>query len=78
MEKKVILEEIAMYRDQPDALIIDELIQEAYAGHPLGQSVLGTEESVGGISREGMVSYFSERYAPNNLTFVITGSFDKE
>jgi predicted Zn-dependent peptidase len=78
MEKKVILEEIAMYRDQPDALIIDELIQEAYAGHPLGQSVLGTEETVGGISRDGMVSYFGERYAPNNLTFVITGNFDKE
>lgn len=78
MEKKVILEEIAMYKDQPDALIIDELIQEAYTGHPLGQSVLGTEASVGGISRDAMAAYFAERYAPNNLTFVITGNFDQE
>jgi predicted Zn-dependent peptidase len=78
MEKKVILEEIAMYRDQPDALIVDELIQEAFAGHPLGQSVLGTSETVGAISRDQMADYMKRRYAPNNLTFVVTGQFDRE
>lgn len=78
MEKKVILEEIAMYRDRPDALIIDELIQDAYAGHPLGQSILGTPETVGGTSRDQMAEYMARRYAPNNLTFVITGQFDRD
>ena len=78
MEKKVILEEIAMYRDRPDALIIDELIQDAFAGHPLGQSVLGTEETVGGITREQMADYFGRRYAPDNMTFIITGRFDRD
>ncbi len=77
MEKKVILEEIAMYRDQPDALIIDDLIQAAYGTHPLGQSVLGTEETVGDITRDQMANYFQKRYGPNNLTFIITGAFDK-
>ncbi len=78
MEKKVILEEIAMYRDRPDALIIDELIQEAFAGHPLGQSVLGTEHTVGSISREQMSGYFGDRYAPDNMSFVVTGRFDRD
>ena len=78
MEKKVILEEIAMYRDRPDALIIDELIQEAFAGHPLGQSVLGTEDTVGSISQGQMADYFRKRYAPDNMTFVITGRFDRD
>lgn len=78
LEKKVILEEIAMYRDRPDALIIDELIQEAFAGHPLGQSVLGTEDSVGSVSREQMADYFDKRYAPDNMTLVITGRFDRD
>ncbi|MFT5365542.1 MAG: putative Zn-dependent peptidase [Candidatus Latescibacterota bacterium] len=78
MEKKVILEEIAMYRDRPDALIIDDLIQEAFGSHPLGQSVLGTEETVGGITRDQMADYFQKRYGPNNLTFIITGSFDQK
>ncbi len=77
-EKKVILEEIAMYRDRPDALIIDELMQDIFTGHPLGQSVLGTEETVGAISREQMLAYFARRYAPNNLTFIVTGRFDKQ
>ncbi|MDA0748649.1 MAG: pitrilysin family protein [bacterium] len=78
MEKKVILEEIAMYRDQPDALIADELIQDAFAGHPLGQSVLGTPETIGALTRDQMADYFRRRYAPNNLTFVITGNFDRD
>ncbi len=78
IEKKVILEEIAMYRDRPDALIIDELIQEAFAGHPLGQSVLGTEDTIGPISRDQMADYFHERYGPDNMTFVITGRFDRD
>lgn len=78
MEKKVILEEIAMYRDRPDALIIDELIQEVFAGHPLGQSVLGTEDSIGSISREQMADYFDRRYAPDNMTLVVTGRFDRD
>ena len=78
MEKKVILEEIAMYHDQPDALIIDDLIQEAFGDHPLGQSVLGTEDTVKSITRDLMAEYHQRRYGPNNLTFVITGAFDRD
>lgn len=78
MEKKVILEEIAMYRDRPDALIIDELFQQAFSGHPLGKSVLGTEETISKITQEQMANYFENQYAPNNLTFIITGSFNRD
>lgn len=78
IEKKVILEEIAMYNDRPDSMIFDELIQSAFDGHPLGQSILGTEETVAGISHDDMAEYFNSRYAPNNLTFIITGNFDRD
>ena len=61
MEKQVILEEIAMYNDQPDSLIMDELLQAAFAGHPLGQSILGTAETVGGTTRDQMADYFEKR-----------------
>ncbi|HCK12410.1 MAG TPA: hypothetical protein DHW45_21230 [Candidatus Latescibacteria bacterium] len=77
-EKKVILEEIAMYNDRPDSIIFDELIQSAFDGHPLGQSILGTYESVSEITRDEMAGYFERRYAPNNLTFIVTGRFDKD
>ena len=77
-EKQVILEEIAMYHDQPDALIVDDLIREAFGDHPLGQSVLGTTDTVRGISRDRMAEYHRRRYGADNLTFVITGAFDRE
>lgn len=77
-EKQVILEEIAMYYDQPDALIVDDLIREAFGDHPLGQGVLGTTDTVRGISRDCMAEYHQRRYGANNLTFVITGAFDRE
>lgn len=77
-EKQVILEEIAMYHDQPDALIVDDLIREAFGDHPLGQSILGTADTVRGISRDCMAQYHRHRYGANNLTFVITGAFDRE
>lgn len=78
VEKKVILEEIAMYKDRPDALIVDELINDVFSGHPLGQSVIGTEETVGNLARDQMADYFTRRYASDNLTFIITGSFNKD
>ncbi len=77
-EKQVILEEIAMYHDQPDALIVDDLIREAFGDHPLGQGVLGTTDTVRDISRDCMAEYHQRRYGANNLTFVITGAFDRE
>ncbi len=77
-EKKVILEEITMYKGRPDFIISDELIQSAFAGHPLGQSILGTEKSIGRMERDEMTAYFDRQYSPDNLTFIVTGRFDRE
>ena len=46
MEKKVILEEIGMYDDQPSFTAYEKCMQTHFAGHPLGQSILGTVESI--------------------------------
>ncbi len=77
-EKKVILEEIAMYHDRPDSLIFDELIRTAFPDHPLGQSVIGTEDTVGALTRDQMADYYARRYAPDNMTFIVTGKFDQD
>ena len=78
MEKGVILEEIAMYNDNPSALIADRLIQAAYGDHPLGTSVLGTAESVTSVSHTDMTAYFRRRYTPNNMVFLATGAIDRD
>ncbi|NUQ01571.1 MAG: insulinase family protein, partial [Armatimonadetes bacterium] len=76
MEKKVILEEIAMYDDKPLWVAHDRCRQLHYGGHPLAQSVLGTAESIGALERDQMHDYFGRRYAPDNLTFVLAGKYD--
>lgn len=77
-EKKVIQEEIALYKDRPQFTVHDEARSSYYAGHPLGQSVLGTVESIEALQRDQMYAYWERRYAPNNLFLTLAGNFDWE
>jgi predicted Zn-dependent peptidase len=75
-EKKVILEEIKMYEDQPP-FGADEKCKAAHFGqHPLGRSVLGTSATVGALSVDAMRDYFRRRYSPGNITLVGSGRVD--
>lgn len=76
VEKKVILEEIEMYKDRPNFMVFDELRPTYFGQHPLGHSVLGTSESIALLSRDAMYEYFSRRYAPNNLVLGVAGNYD--
>ncbi len=76
MEKQVILEEIALYKDKPQFTVIDEARSLYFAGHPLGQSVLGSNESITALQRDQMHAYWEERYSPGNLVLTLTGTFD--
>ena len=75
-EKKVILEEICMYDDQPP-FGADEKCRAAFYGtHPLGNSVLGSVGSVGDLPVEAMLAYFGRRYSPDNIALIATGRVD--
>ncbi len=76
MEKKVILEEIALYQDKPHFMLYEKALSKFFGEHPAGNSVLGTDESVSGISREQLVQYFTRRYSPSNMVLAISGVFD--
>jgi predicted Zn-dependent peptidase len=75
-EKEVIIEEIGMYDDQPMWVAYDLARQVYFANHPLGNSVLGTTESIRALKRDQMKAYFDQRYAPANITAVAAGNFD--
>lgn len=76
VEKKVILEEIAMYQDRPHFQVFELSNAHYWRGHPLGNSVLGTTESITSLTREQMTSYFEERYSPGNLILTVAGNYD--
>lgn len=77
-EKKVVLEEIAMYRDSLESSMFDLATKELFAGSTLSYSVLGTEDTIGPLTRDQMANYYQRRYGPENMIFVATGRFDSD
>jgi predicted Zn-dependent peptidase len=76
MEKKVILEEIEMYLDQPPFGMDDRVKQLHLGAHPLAKSVLGTNGSVSDLTRDQMEEYFASRYSPGNVFVGAAGRVD--
>ncbi len=74
IEKNVIKEEIAMYQDLPMFDVLDSCRNLHFDGHPCGNSVLGTVESIDGLTDQQMRQYFDRRYAPNNMALVVAGN----
>jgi predicted Zn-dependent peptidase len=76
MEKKVIIEEIGMYEDQPMWSAYDHAKRVYFAEHRLGNSILGTPESITTLKRDQMHDYFRRRYVAPNITVAAAGHFD--
>lgn len=74
IEKKVILEEIGMYEDQPAFTVYDKTMSEHFSQHPLGQSILGSTESVSALTAEQMRAYHSKQYQAGNITLAVAGN----
>jgi len=75
-EKKVILEEIAKYDDEPPYRAPERCMQAWFAGHPLSRSILGSTESVSSLTPERMRAYFERRYRPGNIILAAAGKVD--
>lgn len=78
IEKNVIKEEIAMYKDMPNFDVLDRCRHLHFGGHPCGNSILGTVESISELTAPQMRDYFTRRYSPNNMAVAVAGSFDWE
>ncbi|HEX6491475.1 MAG TPA: pitrilysin family protein [Gaiellaceae bacterium] len=77
-EREVVLEEIAMYEDQPQELVHD-LIQEAtFGSHPLGRPVIGTAAVIASIGRRSLTSYHRAMYVPGNVVVSAAGNVKHE
>ena len=75
-EKQVILEEIKMYEDTPGSMAWDRAKRIYFADHPLGNTILGTTESVSALTPGRMREYFDHRYAAPNILLAAAGNFD--
>ncbi len=77
-EREVVLEEIAMYEDDPQDRVFDMLGQAIFGSHPLGRAVIGTAEVVGGVTREQLAAFHAQRYLPNGIVIAAAGSVDHD
>ena len=72
-EKKVILEEIKMYHDDPQKNISDKILENLYEP-PFGLGVIGTEETVSKLKRDFIINYFAQKYSPENFIVTMVGN----
>lgn len=81
-EKNVILEEIAMYDDNPFFVLYEHALEQHYAGegasskHALGHRVLGTKQSIADLTSAQMREYFETRYSADNTVIALAGKVD--
>jgi len=71
-ERKVIFEEIKMYKDNPRLHVFDEIHSCLYGG-TLAMHLAGTKETMNTIDRKKIINKFKEIYTPNNLILCVVG-----
>ncbi len=78
-EKEVVLDEINSYKDSPFELIFDDFEDLVFKGHPLGNNVLGSEESLESIKRNAILDFYKNNYATTEMVVASVGnlSFQK-
>jgi len=77
-EKKVVIEEMKMYRDSPDDYLFEAFNSKIFEGHELGRPVLGFEDTVSAFSRQDLYDYMKERYYAGNLLISVAGNVDHD
>jgi len=77
-ERNVVLEEIAMNEDDPSDTVHEAFTAKLFGDTPLGRPILGTTESINGITREQIFEHYEARYTPEHLVVAAAGNLDHD
>jgi predicted Zn-dependent peptidase len=77
-ERQVVLEEIAMYEDDPQERVFDVLGEALFGSHPLGRAVIGKAEVIGAATRDQLVAFHREHYRTERIVIAAAGSVDHD
>ena len=77
-EREVVLEEIAMYEDDPQDRVFDLAGRAVFGSHPLGRAVIGRAKVVGAATVEQLASFHRDRYVPQRIVIAAAGSVDHD
>lgn len=77
-ERQVVLQEIDMSADLFEEYVFDLYFEQAYHRHTLGRPILGTPESLAGMSRKKVFDFYHEQYKGKNLVVSVAGDVDHD
>jgi predicted Zn-dependent peptidase len=77
-ERAVILEEIAMYEDDPQEKVFDVLGEAIFSGHPLGRAIIGRAEVIAETPAPEIASFHARSYRPENIVIAAAGAVDHD
>ena len=77
-EQGVILEEIKMDEDNPDALVHETFTQKFWKNQALGRPILGTAETVSSFDQETVFTHHARRFTPSNIVFSAAGHLEHD
>ena len=77
-EREVVLEEIAMYEDEPQDKVHDVLDRAVFGGHPLGRRVLGEAEVISSIPIPDIDAYHRSHYTGANIVIAAAGNIEHD
>ncbi len=77
-ERQVVLQELGLVQDTPDEYVHDLLSEITWGGHPLGEPILGTAESVKSLGRRRILGYMGRAYGPESILIAAAGSVDHD
>jgi predicted Zn-dependent peptidase len=75
-ERGVILDEIASYLDQPEEAIQDDFEELLFKGHPMGNNILGTPETVAKLNSADINQFIAANYNTSEMVFAVFGDYD--
>jgi predicted Zn-dependent peptidase len=77
-EREVVLEEIAMYEDDPQDTVFDVLGEAVFGAHPLGRPIIGRAPVIRDTPVDQIAEYHSRRYVPRQVVIAAAGSVDHD
>jgi predicted Zn-dependent peptidase len=77
-EREVVLEEIAMYEDEPSDRVHDVLDEAVFGGHPLGRRVLGEADVISSIPVPDIGAYHQQHYTGGTIVVAAAGNVDHD
>ena len=77
-EQEVVCQEVRMYDDETDDLVHRALMSGVFSGGSLASPIIGTEESVRSITRQHLIDFNQEFYAPEQQLVTLCSSYNCE